>query len=635
MRNRAWPALVLSLVLASSLPAQESVDEIVKSAPSRGKFPEATAAVVKSSQVFSLDRTGKKSEDYFLVLEVFNLTGREKFSDFRIPLDKNLDSVEVLLARTYKGNGEQLDVEKGAINDVTPPYLAEADMYSNLIHRILSFPAVEPGSCLAVRYRKQSNGDADQIDGVVRFQFEEPILSKELKIILPSEKSLKYKILGLDAKFQVDAVDQDKVYTLTASDRPQVKPEEFMPSLEEIGARVVFSTFADWKEACRTFSHSFGQAVRSTPEIKALAADLAKGAATPEERTQRLFNFVAKEVRKVNLPFGEGGLEVHEAAAVLKNRYGDWKDKSVLLAALLQAAGLEAYPLLANSRAIPVVEDVPTLKQFDCVLVAVPQGDDLVILNPFAEKSQYGYISGAFGLRALLIKPESSEFYDLRGLPGTESVSRNEISGQLDGRGDLRGRIVSEVSGFFDQWARESLMDGTEKERRDFFAEALNKLQEDTEAGDFEVSDLKDLRKPVKVGQEFLIRRFGITQGKIVLLNVPDLPYEFSGQGLVPRLAKRQYPLRMPDEPVVSLVFRAKVPSTYNLLYLPESFSFERDFGRFDFKASFNAGQSELTIQKSYALKKRDILPGEYEEFKKIMDAFSLPRNTLVLFEKK
>ena len=635
MRNRAWPALILSLVFASLLPAQESVEEIVKSAPSRGKYPEATAAVVKSRQVFSLDRTGKKSEDYFLVLEVFNLTGREKFSDFRIPLDKNLDKVEVLLARTYKGNLTSVDVEKGAINDVTPPYLAEADMYSNLIHRILSFPAVDPGSCLAVRYRKESNQDAGQIDGLVRFQFEEPILSKELKIILPAEKSLKYRIIGLDSEFQVETSGPDKVYALAASDRPQVKPEEFMPSLEEIGARVVFSTFADWKEACRIFSRSFGQAVRPTPEIKALALDLTKEAAFPEERAHRLFNFVAKEVRNVNLPFGEGGLEVHEAGAVLKNRYGDWKDKSVLLAALLQAAGLEAYPVLANSRAIPAAEDVPTLKQFDCVLVAVRQGDGLVFLNPFANKSQYGYISGAFGLRGLLIKPETSEFCGVRGLPGTESVSRNEITGQLDGRGDLRGRIVSEVSGFFDQWARESLMDRTEKERRDFFAEALNKLQEDTEAGDFQVSNLKDLRTPVKVGQEFLIRRFGITQGKIVLLNVPDLPYEFSGQGLVPRLAKRQYPLRMPDEPAVSMVFRVKVPSNHNLLYLPESFSFERDFGRFDFTASFDAGQAELTIKKSYALKKRDILPGEYEEFKKIMDAFSLPRNTLVLFEKK
>jgi hypothetical protein len=305
------------------------------------------------------------------------------------------------------------------------------------------------------------------------------------------------------------------------------------------------------------------------------------------------------------------------------------------LAALLQAAELEAFPLLANSRAIPIVEDVPTLKQFDCVLVAVPQGDGLVFLNPFANKSQYGYLSRDFGYRGLLVKPEGCEFCELRGLPGTESVSRNEISGQLNGQGDLRGRIASEVSGLFDQWARESLMDRTAKERRDFFAEALNRLQEDSEAGDFQVSDLKDLRTPVKVGQKFLVRRFGINQGKIVLLNVPDLPYDFSGQGLVPRLAKRQYPLRMPDEPAVSLVFRVKVPSGHNLLYLPESFSFERDFGRFDFAASFDAGQAELTIKKSFALKKRDILPGEYEEFKKIMDAFSLPRNTLVLFEKK
>jgi hypothetical protein len=635
MRHPVWRALILSLALASLLPAQESVENIVKSAPSRGKFPEATAAVVQSRQAFSLDRAGRKSEDYFLVLEVFNLTGREKFSDFRIPLDKNLEKVDVLLARTYKGNLTSLDVEKGAINDVTPPYLADADMYSNLIHRVLSFPAVDPGSCLAVRYRKESIDAPGQLDGIVRFQFEEPILSKELKIILPSEKSLKYEILGLDAEFRVEASGPDQVYTLTASDRPQVKPEEHMPPLEEIGARVVFSTYPDWPEACRAFSRSFEQAVRPTAEIKALASDLIKGAGTPEERAARLFLFVAKDVRSVSLPFGEGGLDVHEAGTVLKNRYGDWKDKSALLTALLQAAGLEAFPVLANSRAIPVVMEVPTLKQFDCVLVAVPQSSGFLFLDPFGGKSQVGFVSGAHRSLGLMIKPGAPEFCVIRNLPGTENTSRNEIVGQVDDRGDMRGKIVSEVSGVFDQWARQALMDRTEKERQEDFADTLNKLQEDTQAGSLRVSDLQDLRTPVKVNQEFLARRYALFQGKVVLLAIPDVPYEFAGQGLVPRLAKRQYCLRLPAEAALSLTFRLKVPAGFKLLYLPESFSLEKDFGRFDLSAVFDAGKSELTVKKSYALTIRDILPGQYEEFKKIMDAFSLPRNTLILLERE
>jgi hypothetical protein len=635
MRHPVWRALVLGLAFASLLPAQESVESIVKNAPSRGKFPEATAAVIQSRQAFSLDRAGRKSEDYFLVLEVFNLTGREKFSDFRIPLDKNLEKVDVLVARTYKGNLTAVDVEKGAINDVTPPYLADADMYSNLIHRVLSFPAVDPGSCLAVQYRKESRDTPGQVDGIVHFQFEEPILSKELKVTLPAEKKLKYRIIGLDSDFRVETSGQDKVYSLTASDRPQVKPEEFMPPLEEIGSRVVFSTYADWNEACRGFLRSFDQAVRPTPEITALAADLTKEAATPQEKVRRLFFFVAQEVRSVKLPFGEGGLEAHPAGVVLKNRYGDWKDKSVLLTALLQASGLEAFPVLANSRAIPVVEDVPSLKQFDCVLVAVSQANGLFFLNPFADKSQYGYMSGIDGTRGLLVKPEAAEFCEIRGLAGTESESRNEIVGQLDDRGDFRGRIVSEVTGIFDQWARHSLADRTAKERRDFFVEALNKLQEDTQAGDFQITDLKDLGTPVKVRQEFLARRFGIFQGKIELLNIPVLPYEFSGQGLVPRLAKRQYPLRLPDKASLALTFRIQIPSGHKLLYMPEGFSFKKDYGAFDFSAAYDSGKSELTIRKSYSLTARDIPPGQYEEFKKIMDSFSLPRNALILLERE
>ena len=88
-------SIVLSLFFLSPLIAQESIEDIVKSAPSRAKYPDSSAVVIRARQTFSLDQTGKRTEDYFRALEIFNLTGREKFSDFRIPFDRNEDKVSV------------------------------------------------------------------------------------------------------------------------------------------------------------------------------------------------------------------------------------------------------------------------------------------------------------------------------------------------------------------------------------------------------------------------------------------------------------------------------------------------------------------------------------------------------------
>ena len=78
--------LILSGCLAAAA-AQEKVEDLAKSAPSRAKYPDSSAVVVRAGEVFTLAKTGGSTHEYFRALEVFNLTGREKFSDFRIPFD--------------------------------------------------------------------------------------------------------------------------------------------------------------------------------------------------------------------------------------------------------------------------------------------------------------------------------------------------------------------------------------------------------------------------------------------------------------------------------------------------------------------------------------------------------------------
>ena len=119
---------VLALCLIAPSAAQEKLEDLAKTAPSRAKYPDSSAVVVRAGEVFTLAPAGGSTHEYFRALEVFNLTGREKFSDFRIPFDKNSEKVEVILAKTIKGDGTVVDVEPKAINDVTPPELAEADL---------------------------------------------------------------------------------------------------------------------------------------------------------------------------------------------------------------------------------------------------------------------------------------------------------------------------------------------------------------------------------------------------------------------------------------------------------------------------------------------------------------------------
>jgi hypothetical protein len=614
---------------------QEKIEDIAKSAPSHGKYPDSSAVVVRAGQIFFLDKEGRSTEEYFRALEVFTLTGREKFSDFRIPFDKNKDTVELIMAKTIKGDGTVLDVETKAINDVTPPALAEADLYANVIHRVLSFPAVDPGSLLAIHFKKQRDKAGD-LEGVVLFQFDEPLVRKDLKITIPQDKSLRYKIRALTAELKEEREGDQKTYHLLAADSPQIKTEEYMPPLEEMASRIVFSTYDDWRAASRVFADSFYAAAVPGPGVQKLTQGVVKGAKGELDKIKAIFFFVAREIRSVRFALGEGGFDVHPAETVLENRYGDWKDKGGLLVAMLKAAGVAAYPVLVNSREVPPEEDVPTLKQFDALLVAVPQAGrgDVLFLDPFADDSLFGYFEDGRDSRGLLVKPDGAEFVDVRCLPQAASVLKSEISGEVDGTGALRGKIAVDLSGIFDRRARQQLKDMTLKERGVFYAESINKICEDGKALKNELSDPQDLSQKIRISQDFLGRDYVIFQGTIRQVPIPQVPYAFAELPSSPSLAKRRYPFRVSGDAGVSSTVTLRIPAGFKPLYLPEGFRYQKDYGEFSYVASYDPAKSQVVIQKMMTFKKRDIPLEQYDEFKRIVDSFGITKNSLILLEK-
>src|ERR1019366_5109164 len=111
--------------------------------------------------------------------------------------------------------------------------------------------------------------------------------------------------------------------------------------------------------------------VEPTPEIPAKAEELTRGATSDDAKIRVLYGFVATKFRYIGVAFGIGRYQPHAATDVLSNGYGDCKDKHTLLAALLAAVGIKAYPVLINS-SVTIDPDVPSLNQFDHVITVVP-----------------------------------------------------------------------------------------------------------------------------------------------------------------------------------------------------------------------------------------------------------------------
>jgi hypothetical protein len=106
------------------------------------------------------------------------------------------------------------------------------------------------------------------------------------------------------------------------------------------------------------------------PLLDAQVAALAAQAPTPAERAVAALRFVQGEVRYLAFNEGPSPMQAKLPATVLRQRYGDCKDKSWLLCHLLRALGLDAVPALVNTRLQGHLADLaPSINVFNhCVV---------------------------------------------------------------------------------------------------------------------------------------------------------------------------------------------------------------------------------------------------------------------------
>lgn len=108
------------------------------------------------------------------------------------------------------------------------------------------------------------------------------------------------------------------------------------------------SAFTDWAHV-RTWAKDLFDAVPApqSAAFAALVADLQK-ISTPDQRAVAALRWVQREIRYVSLSLGDSSHRPHAPDEVLIRRYGDCKDKTLLLVHLLRSLGLRAYPALMS-----------------------------------------------------------------------------------------------------------------------------------------------------------------------------------------------------------------------------------------------------------------------------------------------
>jgi len=612
----------------------DDVRRLIEKSPAQEAYPEAGALFLFSDETIDLTEDNRLESTAHVVIKILNDRGKEAFGEVSLSYDATYEKLDILYARTIRPDGTVVTVGDKNIRDVSL-YLS-FPMYSNARVRILSMPEVAAGAVIeyAFRMTRARLADRKNFDTIFWLQSDEPILLQRCVISVPAGRALRTKIVnaayntfGYDLAPRVKEEGSRKRYYLEFRNVPQIIPELEMPPGPSVNPYILFSTYSDWQEVYQWWRGLYLDKLAADPAIKEKVLSLVKGLTTPDEKIWAIYNFCTQEIRYVAVAYGDAGYEPHQAAEIFANKYGDCKDKAILLIAMLREAGIEAFPVLISTwDSVTTQTDMPCL-MFNHAIAAVPVDDKLVFMDPTGTVVSFGDLPVTDqGCATMVFYPDRYAFVTTPVFdPAFNSlVSRTVIRVHPDESIDAERSV--EANGSFRQAQRYWLKYTMPILIKEGLKERVRGFADQADLAGYTISGVEDLNAPVVLSYTFSAPKFFVGAGPIRILNKLD-HWDTAGVSK----ETRRYPLAWPGlEEQVDRI-EVALPDHLAVKYVPPDVDITTPW--FDFSQRFETKGREVRLTSTRRVKVRIIPVADYPAYKEKIEEIASSVNQNVVLE--
>lgn len=287
-------------------------------------------------------------------------------------------------------DGEKADILEKARFDL---FRTETDreklIYNGTLQLSYLTPDIRAGDILDYAYTIHGKNPAfkTEFSGGFQHQFGVPVQRLFSRILVPIDAQLNTTNFSNSPEPTVSqTVSQTgdmTAYTWDQQNLDAILTESNAPPLQFSFPTTMYSTFDDWKSIGTFFAPSYDVTGMGTERLRQIATDIRAKHQTPQTRTRAALDFVQHEIRYLGIELGQGGYIPRRPDAVLSNRFGDCKDMTLLLIAILAELDIKAVPFLVSLEYEGAVANLPpTHAAFDHVIVSASVGGQTYYLDP-------------------------------------------------------------------------------------------------------------------------------------------------------------------------------------------------------------------------------------------------------------
>jgi tetratricopeptide (TPR) repeat protein len=442
-------------------PPGAHVEKLPVPSAAKPDFSREPSVIERYDVVFQYAADGTGSKEMTTVVHLQDESAIKGFSVLSFPFASSAEHVEIDYVRVRRADGTIVETPAADAQEMPTAITREAPFYSDLKEKQVPVRSLRAGDHLEykvriVRTKPEAPGHFWDEQSFFLTTNGAVVLEQSIELHVPKASyvqvwSPKYKSELAETPTErvytwhsaqlhpIAGLDKSALHDLVAADPPD--SDGNLP-------HIAWTNFHDWAEVGAWYRGMEGNRMTPDDDIRAKAAELIAGKKTDEEKIRAIYGYVGPQIRYIGVAFGVGRYQPHEAGDVLRNQYGDCKDKHTLLAALLSAAGFSSDAALIGS-GVRFNEAVPSPGWFNHVITVAQLDGKPVWLDATAEVAPYRLLSPTLRDKQALLVPATGTAHVERtpkSLPFASEV-HFDADGTLDEHGTSHSHMVMVLRG--------------------------------------------------------------------------------------------------------------------------------------------------------------------------------------------
>lgn len=594
----------------------------------KAQFPDKALVNLKDYQSINIDvKQGEISITYNDFEEVLYLDRRAKFdteSSISYSSFTNLIDIEA-----YSFSFENGKYKKNKVSTFTERDVIEDNFYNDIKEVKFIFPKLGEGAKSVRSYTKEILNP--RFLPASFFGSRNPMVDKKLEITVHNDIELGFFTFHMDDisyDYSVKKKGKRTIHTWQAKDIASfddnlgsISFKEYVPHIVPViksypsdnQQTKVLGEVQDLFNWYSSLTSQLNQEALS-PKLSQLTQELTKDATTELDKVKAIYQWTQQHIKYIDVEYGYGGFIPREANQVYDQKYGDCKDNSSLMQAMLKAVGVESYLTWVGTRTLPYTyQELPT-----------PMVDNHMILTYLDKTSGNYYFLDATGRYLDIDLPSSfiqgkevmiqrsPQQYELYTVPFVNYDNNQliETNTLYIKEKDLLGNTRLQLTGYEKTNALAKLENRKDEKKIDFYRNRFSKGNNRYIIRNLEEICVFEYGKDMLASFDFEIQNYiqEIDDELFINLNLTDQTkaYDFS------RINERDISIK--HQMTYTVKNRLLIPEGYQLKAKPENVAINNLF--FDLKITYVLEEDILIYEHQFAFKTNRILQTEQESLR-------------------